>query len=402
MENGVERETHTGRSLAKASEHKRDPIYIVVGNHRSVTGIQEIVHTILSCLGKEFPVQLSSGLKNDKINIVIDEFSVWSDRVAMKETKELYPNTKLILIATEFIMPVSALGIELTKTFNFFGRLHEWQRFLTDFIRPLLGKQPSYMRLRYLGFVRALKYWDVIAVVHKDILPALSELAHECERLVAAPLVVYPEVGPLTIQQQNRLRTLPIGFTTTGTRTAYRRGVTRRLIRTCRRVGWVTAIYKHIPFEESPANISSLQDPQKLYNSLHPEYLFNLNPPLTARWPFSSPMRLLRAIFLGQIPVVTKRFNDHPLEEVALLWDGRQDTALSIAAFTIRDREGWLEDYKRSIAAYDRVARQANKPFVDAVTALADSLRSQGKAVPTSDAGALKLYPPVQAILDNT
>lgn len=366
----------------------REPIYIVVGNHRSVSGIQEIVNTISGVLSKEFPIELSSELKNDRINIVIDEFSLWSDQIALQRTKELHPNTKLVLVATEFITPVSLFGVELTKTFNFFGRPREWEALLVDVTRPLVGKLPSYMRQRFMGFVRALNYLDLIVVVHRGIIPELKKLTDRCPNLIRPPLLVLPEIGELTVQQENRLRTLPIGFTMTGTQTGYRQRVTNKLINAFRRVGWTSPIYKHVPFESPPATISSLLNAQAHYNNLHPDYLFSLNPPQSARWSYSSPMRILRAIYLGQIPVVTKKFDDHPLEQVALLWDGSQENSLEVAAFTIRDRDGWLAEYKRSIVEYDRVAQQANRQFVEAVSELA-RVRSREGGPPAIKSGAV-------------
>jgi hypothetical protein len=87
-------------------------------------------------------------------------------------------------------------------------------------------------------------------------------------------------------------------------------------------------------------------------------------------------MRILRAVVLGQIPVITKRFSDHPLEKVATLWDGRSETVFELASRQFVDRRMWLTDYLRSIEAYDREAKETNQSFVSAIHALAESSES--------------------------
>ena len=366
-----------------------EPIYIVVGNHRSILGIQEIVHSLQSSLTKSLSVRISSNIKNNAINVIIDEFSLLSDATAMKQTKELYPDTKLVLVATEFITPVSLFGVELFRTFNFFGRMDDWLTLLTDGVRSLRRRAPSYMRQRYLGFVEAVKHCDLVVAVHVGILPGASELLSQCASRAAPPLLVYPQIGPLTVQQQNRLRTLPIGFTMTGTMTRYRAAITRKLIDTFELLGWSGPVFKHVPFEQPPVASSVLDELHLAYNSIYPEYLFNLNPAQSAKWSYSSPMRILRAILLGQIPVVTKRFRDHPLEDVALLWDTSRNGALDLAAFTIRDRDGWLDTYVRSISAYDELAEAGNRPFVRAIKALAGNLPLAAPAVSPAEPDAV-------------
>ena len=84
-------------------------------------------------------------------------------------------------------------------------------------------------------------------------------------------------------------------------------------------------------------------------------------------------MRILRAILLGQIPVVTEKFHDHILDDVATLWDGKMETAMRLGTWQFLDRRIWLTEYMHSIEVYDREARARNRPFVSATAALARS-----------------------------
>lgn len=348
-------------------------IYIAIGNHRSYVGIKELIYSLQSSLSDSFSVKLTRELKSDSVNIIIDEFSGLFDLAVIKKTKELYPNTKIVIIATEFATPVSVLGLELTKTFNFFNSPDDWVKLILGSLRHLAGGVPSYMQLRYVGFVRALQYCDLLAVIHPAILPTISQLVEQSGPRLPTPLSIYPQIGPLSVVQLGRLWHLPVGFAMTGTQTRYRTGISRRLIRKFQRVGWFAPIYKHVPFEARTNETFDSDDYLADYHTASPEYLFNINPPQTSNWPYSSPMRILRAILLGQVPVVTKKFHDHILENVATLWDGKSETAVELGTRQFIDRRLWLTDYMRSLEAYDRQGRQANKGFVDAIKALAES-----------------------------
>jgi hypothetical protein len=361
------------------------PIYIALGNHRSLVGIKEVIYSLSSCLSENFTVRLTRGLRHNHVNIIIDEFSMPIDVLAIEKTKKLYPDTKIVVVATEFITPVSLFGIEFLNTFNFFGTLNDWRTLLRYKIKSSLGGLPSYMQLRYRGFVGVLKHCDILAVLHPRILPEVTKLAASETRL-APPLMVHPQIGALGAVQQGRLADLPVGFALTGTLTGYRRRITRSLIQQFQRVGWFGPLYKHVPFEAANATSSEYETDflKAEYDSIEPDYLFNLNPPQTENWPYSSPMRILRAVLLGQIPVVTEKFHDHMLEDIAMLWDGKLETALELGSWQFLDRQVWLNGYLRSIETYDRRAKEANKPFVDAMVALVGGERTGS---PTTSAG---------------
>ena len=369
-------------------------IYIAVGNHRSLVGINEIIYTLYSCFSESLSVTLTRSLKPDCINVLIDEFASSADIIAIEKTKELYPNTKIVIVATEFVTPVSLLGVELLKTFNFFGNLRDWYVLLGGTVRTLVGGMPPYMGMRYHGFVRMLKYCDLLAVVHPAILPLVSQMVGELAPHLPSPLMVYPRISSLSTLQQNRFADLPVGFTMTGTQTRYRREILRKLTKAFKRFGWYAAVYKNVPFEVPTTTISSANDKKARassefsdfpgylraqYNLASPEYLFNFNPPQTADWPYSSPMRILRAIMLGQIAVVSKKFHDHLIEDLAMLWDGKSETAVQLGTWQLRDRQLWLTDYLRSIEAYDRKAREANKPLVSAIMGLAEAIPNSAR-----------------------
>lgn len=356
-----------------------EQVYIVVGNHRSLVGINEIIYTVYSALSENFSVEITTRLKQNSVNILIDEFSSPAYVAAIDETRRRYRDTKIVIVATEFVTPVRILGVELTKTFNFFGAPRDWTALSFGALRSLIDGPPSYMRMRYLGFVSALEHCDLLTSVQPAILRTLSEVT-TLDSNLASPLMVYPLIGALPTLQQDRLENLPAGFTMTGTLTSYRSQIARKIIRAFKRAGWFAPIYQHVPFEAPATSVSTSLSIhaylQGQYNTNTPGYLFNINPPQTSEWPYSSPMRILRAILLGQIPVVTKRFRDHLIEEVAMLWDNEFDSALKFGSYQLGDRQGRLADYLTSVEVYDQKAREENKPFVEAMMALCGAGRA--------------------------
>jgi hypothetical protein len=372
-------------------------VYIAVGNHRSFAGIKEIVHSIQSALSAQFSVEMSRELKSDSVNIIIDEFSGLFDVAAIRQVKELYPKTKIVVVATEFATSVSVLGIELMRTFNFFGTPLDWSRLLRDTIKSLGGGVPPYMRMRYVGFANVLKYCDLLTAIHPLIIPVAAELARSAAPSLPPPLMVYPLIGLLSENRRNRLWNLPTGFVMTGTRTPYRIMVARDIVRKFKRAGWSGPLFEHRAFDGANSGASSSNGARESdtlnsllsYDSSRPDVLYNVNPPQSAKWAYSSPMRILRAVLIGQIPVITKRFHDHPLEDVAVLWDRRLETAVELASRQFVDRRIWLPEHLHSIEAYDQQAHEANKPFVDAIKALtegsAPALQWKPAALPSAE-----------------
>ena len=367
-----------------APEAMPEEIFIVVGNHRSLVGITEIIHTIYGSLAEEFSVKVTRTIEPNRVNIVIDEFSSRSWVASLATIKQMFPATKVVVVATEFITPVSMFGRRLTTALNFFGGAIEWMNLPRSFLPSPLGRKPSYMRRRYLGLVKALAYCDLLAAVHPQILPGLVRLAQRTAPGLPVPLLLYPRIGPLSALQKERIVNLPFGFTMTGTRTSYRQKIADRLVGTFQADGWSGPIYRHAPFQR-PAAVAGSDAAaaqaflEQQYATSAPDYLFNINPPQTANWRHSSPMRLLRAIILGQVPVVTRRFHDHPLEDAALLWDEKRETAGQLVA-EVRDRRAWTTKYAKLLETYDRTAAITNAPFVSAVAALADKTHSGGSA----------------------
>jgi len=348
----------------------KDEAYLFWANHGSVHGIGEIVFTIHACLSGRCLLKPTKQIRPGKINIIIDEFSNPHFVHRLHEIKKEDPQTRYVVVATEFITPIAILGLEFSRTFNFFWELNDWNNLLNNWLRQSAGRMPLYMHQRYLGFIEALSICDLLVFVHPQIGRELTNVAASFPNLVAPPAVIYPELT-MELITQHRSSDFPvgfdlrIGFDLTGTLTRYRQRVMRKLVKQFGRAGWHGPIWQHVRFEERQP-IALAESGFNFHYEVPGEHqhLFNISPPQQRRWPYSSPMRVVRAALMGQIPVVTKRFNDHEIDDIAVLWDGRVDTALKILSYRM-DRGSLLNDYIDSVERYNVKAKAKNGQFLD-------------------------------------
>jgi hypothetical protein len=338
---------------------------LVLGNHPSHAGIGDIVYTVYAHFARHFRVRAQEALAPDAFNIIIDEFTNPHYVEYLRETKRRHPRTKYAVVATEFYTPLPAAILGIQGTFNFFGGRSDWLALGGQVLHQLrLAQKPhSYMHRRFLGFLEAMEVADIILSVHPEILASLELLYQRAKQMRCPAANLYPTIDLDSRDRMHRLRTLPFGFALTGSLTAYRARAGARLRQAFTMAGYNAAVYREIPF--SPAEKLSL----KTYPTEVPEYLFNFNPPQQARWAFSSPMRMLRAALLGQIPVVTKVFGDHEIESIALLWEPSVENAQHFWCDGTIGRETLIERFADSVADYNRVAEEKNKALTKACVA---------------------------------
>lgn len=164
----------------------------------------------------------------------------------------------------------------------------------------------------------------------------------------------------------------------TGTLTKFRRQVAQDMIKAFQRAQVSSAFYLHRPFDPSDGirfgndSVDLGYTRDRTTDSPKPSgYLYNLNPPQRPSWRYSSPMRLQRAIMLGQIPLVTRQFRDHPIEEVAQRWDGATRTAERLWLEASAWRSRLVQRHLAAVARYDATAKQQNAEIDAALTSIA-------------------------------
>jgi hypothetical protein len=346
------------------STESDNTVFIFLGNHTSPHGIGEILYSLYRCLGKKFSVVTSTRIRPDAINVIIDEFSNPNMAPALSRVKELHPRTKYIIVATEFLTEISLFGIELGRTFNFFGGVGDWKALTKSSVRRALRLKPGYMPSRYSGFLAALGLCDMLLVTHPAIADSLAAHGAGPSRR-PPPLLLYPEIEldfPI-----KRLEKLRFGFTMSGTLTRYRKQCVHTLLKQLDDLH--VPVYAYTPFSDSSQLVLSAGGVGFDRDFADSDYLFNLNPPQNAKWPYSSPMRILRAALLGQIPVITKRTDDHPIEGIATLWNPRT-SAVALWELAEFNREALVNDYIKSVAKYNAIATGKSAQVLSALSTL--------------------------------
>ncbi|HEY1735351.1 MAG TPA: hypothetical protein VGG12_01765 [Methylovirgula sp.] len=368
-------------------------INVAIGNHFYGHGIGEILYTLkqfFARLSGRYRVTFSPSLVPDQINILIDEFSTAGVIAYVQKFKKDYPATKLVLIATEFITPVSFLGRQLGPTFNFFDP-REDRKYAFEILGYQRGrnKNAPYMYSRFMGFREAMRLVDLVVAVHPAIIAELPSISDGVDHWVAPPTDLYPEIDAPHMALESRLKQRRAGFVMTGTLTPFRKSIVDKLIKIGHRIGIPNAdktLFAQLPFDHKSA--FELRDGSATFPfeeaaaepaksaSAHPDsadgYLFNLNPPQRANWPFSSPMRILRAVLYGQIPLVTRKFGDHELEAVAMVWnpDAGVEPFAELWHEATLGRDVLIARHISAITDYNDLAKQKNAAVERALEAL--------------------------------
>jgi hypothetical protein len=358
--------------------------YIIIGNHTSYVGIGEILYTLNAYFSRRYRTYVSQSIVPNHINVIIDEFSTDARLEYFRQMKRNHPGTRFVLMATEFITEITLLGFCFGNTFNFFD-LQDDYRYLLSLLANRLhlrGRLP-YLHARYLGFVQALAVVDLVLCAHPGVSRSMQLLVAEGIDMPRPPLTLYPEIDCDRLADDPRLDRLPAGFVMTGTLTTFRNDIVKAMIKTFQAAGVFVPFYQYVPFDQSPQlrlgdnevdlGYDEIADPGgapwQVRDAIK-NYLFNLNPPQRPQWSYSSPMRILRAILLGQIPVVTRKFADHAIEQVAMVWDGRVDTAEQLWVDATMGRPELVERHLAAVASYNNVARLENGMIDSALASL--------------------------------
>lgn len=351
--------TIIGKGIRGSARSAKPDCVIVLGNHASHAGIGDIVYAISDYFSQDYRVSTSEGIAPGKLNIIIDEFSNPYFVEFLRETRRIHPGTKYAVVATEFYTPIVFLGLRLGATFNFFGEMRDWTatgRIVASRILFGLYRLP-YIHRRYLGFLAALATADAVLTIHPKILESLEVWAKLNGSSLPPSATVYPRVDLSYADRIRRLKKLPFGYTMTGTLTPYRKEIAKELLRAFRKAGYDWPIYLHLPFGDAGRFDLSGYPPEV------PKYLYNVNPPQKRRWRYSSPMRILRAALLGQIPVITKKFGDHEIEEIAFVLDTspKIGAAQKLWCEATIGREELVKNYVAAVEAYNEVAKRKNE-----------------------------------------
>ncbi len=333
-------------------------INIYTGNHGEEYGIEDyllILQKVLERKGCSYSI--STHYEPSVPNIVIDEFTNYLENQKLSEFRKNNPDTPIILVLTEFMQRkwgVKALNhfagigdsalICLINVFSLIKRkdfpvprLKDWLLLVSFspilfvmgiahgiqylFIRLFSAERASqkkqafnarvyqlaYWSLRYHGLMRNLLDFDYILSSHEAVWPQMVKngvVKEQDKRYVG---VIYPEfditsvLDHLLVNKQSKIEI-------TGTITPYRKK-------------WTNKINFHILNHGLHHTIKMVEHIRWGVETQGRRAAFSLHPPQTARWPYSSPTRIYRALQVdGNLPVLTRYFGQNPIEDICLIY----------------------------------------------------------------------------------
>lgn len=389
-------------------------VNVYIANHDTRCGIEEYLAMLKDIVGRRGGnVVVSRHLDPIAVNIIIDGFTNFVANEEIRVFARNYPDAPVVFLLTEFIEDRL-----FVRSFNFFNGPLEaaviavmnvyFRRMRTDFVPPKLrhwllallycplvflyylrhvaknwfpGRRRSlkerlhgvaYMLMRYLGLEAMIDCADAVVLSHALIGPGLPKIAP------AVPVLgtLCPEID-FEVVSKELIRSRRLGMEITGSVTRYRQRFMNRVNHHIMSLGMTGVFHmcQAIPFgaERRLAVVdrgnveTSLGDDEE--TRVDPWYAYSLHPPQSRHWKYSSPTRVYRALCRDHtMPVVTKVFNQHPIENIAIVYDGNR-TIVQLYHYYWH-REELLTYLEPRVKDYMCVARAANDRIVHGMSAL--------------------------------
>jgi len=364
-------------------------INIYVGNHGKLAGIEDIVSILRDVFSKRgYEVFISGELNENFINIVIDEFTNYLRNIEIADFKSEHPEAILVFVLTEFIE-----SRFLVRSFNFFDgfleasaiaeltillrlrrkdflapSIRDWVvgliymplffiMIIMHFAKNISRKQPAslrsrlhrtaYLVMRFLGLERMIGYADGIVLTHDLIAAGIRKLDSSAK--IAG--TIYPEINEQDIREKI-LKGKVLQLEVTGSITPFRKRIIEKMNLTILALG-LNHVFKK-------CKVISFADASELT----PERAaFSLHPPQTARWKYASPTRIFRALqYNNNLPVLTKKFAQHPIENLALEYSGDESLIQMYRFFT--DQKQLFEFINPAMKEYTEISRIGNDAII--------------------------------------
>ena len=379
-------------------------IYIVTGNHFRVSGIEDIVDMFVYVFQRlNISYEVTSDIVPNSNNLLIDEFSNIYFNENLIDTKLEFPSTKIYTVCTEFItkkfgfttfnlfsssdlflvlLSKFMLGSFIKKLFLFIPLLcsliifipklffniilvlfnyllnlinihylnqeqlvlendNPISRFIARYVM-MPFKKCFYLELRFQGFMQVYDYIDYFYIIHPNNTSDLIE-----KKLKG---IVYPEIINIDLLI-NALKRKTAGIGLSGSITSYRLSSLDKFKRALFIKGIHNFFIHNIKFNKfSPTKKTLKNDPLT-------EVAFHFHPPQSSGWSFSSPTRIYRTVSVyNAIPIISKRFDQHPIEELAYNYN-EPGTLKLLYNFKLEHN---LNDFKSKIQKYNKIAYKNN------------------------------------------
>lgn len=399
-------------------------IYLFVGNHGSLDGIEDCVQILSKVFNdRGFNLGISDVLVPNSVNLIVDEFSGLFENKRIADFCNKSKENKCIFILTEFInckfsvtsfnhfngvfsaALISLANVclrylrsdlpnlrirDLVQLFIFipvFILLFLVQIFKV-IISILVARNPRvsiqklyskfnnliYLHMRFLGLQSMIKYAQGVILLHPSI--KIDVLNSEAALKMNNLGILYPELDKSRILTGRGSQNLLIEIT--GSITPYRQAWISRFNKAIQIMGGSNTFKYCVAFPFSVAKITS----KNLRGS------FSLHPMQSLSWPYCSPTRIYRALMVdGSIPILARNTLQHEIEDVCLhVFSGNFPARKTENPFLIqiyiskilklieriyRDNQFKMEYLEPRIDKYQLVAKKNNDALMKAIEKIA-------------------------------
>lgn len=367
-------------------------VFVSSFNHASLDGVAEIVDLLreefaragfdtVSC--KTLPPEIS----DDDVLVLVDEFSEPFVVEALRRLRQARPGVKLVCVLTEFFSaggyfrppslnnfkePLRSLLFDnllyvfchLTKRNKVYPGLTLNAPRLVNYIAASLAmcllalikawkiKTPiktlasfherGYLWFRTMGLLATRGIFDHYFVLHQAIASEALAAALKTETQKFQFLIIPPPpVDKAGLVNPD----LNFGIDFSGSISPYRKWQLWKLRKLLTRLS---------PGERFADFMLRGFDDSKMENYL------SFNPPQSSKWRYSSPMRIIGALKRGQIPVVPRKFADHPAEDLAIEIPRDPNEALKVITSLIFYEHFYLDTAWENLDRYRGLAESNN------------------------------------------
>jgi len=342
-------------------------------------------------VSRGYEVVISEKLDEHAINIIIDGFTDEACNIEIAAFRHRHPDAKLFFVLTEFIeswlfvrsynwFSGSLLDAAVIAAMNVFFRLRrqdflppnfrDWLvggiyspvllfDYLVNIIINVLIKRQtplfywsrprrfSYWMKRYLGLEKIMGVADGVVLSHCKISRGLKKLAPQTPVIgTLCPEIDIEEIKKTLFSKKE------LFIEVTGTITPYRLACMEKINTD---IG-ALCLKGHFQLCRSvPLSSQGKEDVLRGAYSLHP--------PQTDKWKYSSPTRIFRALqHDNNMPVLTKIYNQHPIEDICLVSEGT-GTLIQMHQY-YHDHDKLFADLAPRMKKYADLSRKTNNAIV--------------------------------------
>jgi len=233
------------------------------------------------------------------------------------------------------------------------------------------------MLQRYIGFEKMVNYADSILMLGVTDPNYIDEYSKNYKRFLPKDTAVigtfFPEIDVDDVKK-NIFKNKELFIEVTGTVTPYRLSKIQEINDDISDLNLQNSFSNCKGFQKGGIHeISAVVSKEGIIRGA-----YSLHPPQTEAWKYASSTRIYRALCIDyNMPILTKNFNQHPIEDICFIYDDKQKL------FQFRDYylniENFLPIIESRIDKYMMIAKEHNNNFLENLSDLILSKNLESK-----------------------